>query len=142
MRFHASVIFYNVAIVIPIRWGYSITPSSYLELFILYKVIMNYWDTRAWGGKRGSTLPPRCIITAEKEIDLDTTFYQKDNNVPLKPLGLWYSIRDSYIKFINFKQKFDEDSILPKNLNIYKLTIYPNSLTTDIKIPIQIKSYN
>ena len=98
-------------------------------------------------GGGGSTLPQRCIITAEKEIDLDTTYDQKENQVPFKPLGLWYSIRDSYIKFINFKQTFNKDSILPKNLNIYKLTIYPNSLTTDIKNPdpnkiLQLKTYD
>jgi hypothetical protein len=91
--------------------------------------------------------PPRCIITTEKEINLNQTFDQKDNQVPFKPLGLWYSIRDSYIKFINFKQKFDNDSILPKNLNIFKLTIYPKHLTTDIKNPnpnkiLQLKTYD
>ena len=91
--------------------------------------------------------PPRSVITAEKEIYLDTTYDQKENQVPFKPLGLWYSIRDSYIKFINFKQKFNKDSILPKNLNIFKLTIYPNSLTTDIKNPnpnkiLQLKTYD
>ena len=57
-------------------------------------------------GARGEThFPPRCIITAEKEINLNTTFYQKDNQVPFKPLGLWYSIRDSYIKSINFQTR-------------------------------------
>ena len=91
--------------------------------------------------------PLRCIITAEKEINLDNSYDQKDNQVPFKPLGLWYAIGDSYIKFINFKQKFDKDSILPKNLNFFKLNIYPKHLTTDIKNPdpnkiLQLKTYD
>jgi hypothetical protein len=100
------------------------------------------------GGVRGERqFPPRSVITTEKEINLNQTFDQKDNQVPFKPLGLWYSIRDSYMKFINFKQKFDKDSILPKNLNIFKLNIYPNRLTTDIKNPnpnkiLQLKTYD
>jgi hypothetical protein len=95
--------------------------------------MINYGSARAW---RGTAVPTqRSIITTEKKIDLNKIYDQKDNQVPFKPLGLWYSIRDFYIKFVKSKQKFDKYSILPKNLNFFKLTIYPKSLTTDIKNP-------
>ena len=50
---------------------------------------------------------------------------------------------------MKFRQKYDynENYKLPKNLNIFKLTIYPRHLTTDIKNPnpnkiLQLKTYD
>ena len=77
--------------------------------------------------------PPRSIITTQKEINLDKIYDQKDNPSIFKPIGLWYAIGDSWYKFWyknNLKMKN-----LPKNLNIFKLSIRKNSFTTDIKNP-------
>jgi hypothetical protein len=81
----------------------------------------------------GSALPPRSIITAEKEIDLDKIYDQKNNPNPLKPLGLWYAIGDSWYK--HWYRNHLEMKNLPKNLNIFKLSIHKNSFTTDVKNP-------
>ena len=72
--------------------------------------------------------PPRSIITAEKEIDLNKIYDQKDNLSIFKPIGLWYAIGDSWYKYW-YK------NLLPKNLNIFKLSIRKNSFTTDLKNP-------
>jgi hypothetical protein len=86
------------------------------------------------GGVRGEArFPPRSIITTEKEIDLDKIYDQKDNPNQLKPIGLWYAIGDSWYKF--WYRNHLEMKNLPKNLNIFKLSICKNSFTSDIKNP-------
>ena len=109
------------------------------------------WNQPQIGGGRGELpFPPqRCLITTQKKIDLDKIYDQKDNLSAFKPLGLWYSIGNSWYKFMKFRQKYDynENYKLPKNLNIFKLTIYPRHLTTDIKNPnpnkiLQLKTYD
>jgi len=77
--------------------------------------------------------PPRSIITTEKEIDFDKIYDQKNNPNQLKPIGLWYAIGDSWYKFW-YKNHLKMKN-LPKNLNIFKLSIHKNSITTDIKNP-------
>jgi hypothetical protein len=85
--------------------------------------------------KGGSALPPlpRSIITTQKEIDLDKIYDQKDNPSIFKPIGLWYAIGDSWYKY--WYRSHLEMKNLPKNLNIFKLSIRKNSFTTDIKNP-------
>ena len=86
------------------------------------------------GGVRGEArFPPRSIITAEKEIDLDKIYDQKDNPSIFKPIGLWYTFGDSWYKF--WYKNHLEMKNLPKNLNIFKLSIRKNSFTNDIKNP-------
>ena len=77
--------------------------------------------------------PPRSIITAQKEIDLDKIYDQKNNPSIFKPLGLWYAIGDSWYKY--WYRNHLEMKNLPKNLNIFKLSIHKNSFTSDIKNP-------
>ena len=77
--------------------------------------------------------PPRSIITTQKEIDLDKIYDQKDNPSIFKPIGLWYAIGDSWYKY--WYKNHLEMKNLPKNLNIFKLSIRKNSFTTDIKNP-------
>ncbi len=105
--------------------------------------MINSGSARAWGGDesqaihqcKGGTavLPPRSIITAEKAIDLDKIYDQKDNPSIFKPIGLWYAIGDSWYKF--WYKNHLEMKNLPKNLNIFKLAICKNSFTSDIKNP-------
>jgi hypothetical protein len=104
--------------------------------------MLNCGSAKEWGDeesqvihqcKGGSALPPRCIITTEKEIDLDKIYDQKDNPSIFKPIGLWYAIGDSWYKF--WYKNHLEMKNLPKNLNIFKLSIRKNSFTTDIKNP-------
>lgn len=84
------------------------------------------------GGGRGERqFPPRTIISTQKEIDLDKIYNQKDNPSIFKPLGLWYAIGDSWYKY--WYRNHLEMKNLPKNLNIFKLSIRKNSFTTDIK---------
>ena len=96
--------------------------------------MINSGSARAWGGEGGNCRsPPRSIITTQKEIDLDKIYDQKDNPSIFKPLGLWYAIGDSWYKF--WYKNHLEMKNLPKNLNIFKLSIRKNSFTTDIKNP-------
>ncbi len=96
--------------------------------------MINSGSARAWGGKGGTAVPPpRSIITAENEIDLDKIYVQKNNPSIFKPLGLWYAIGDSWYKY--WYKNHLEMKNLPKNLNIFKLSIRKNSFTTDIKNP-------
>jgi hypothetical protein len=98
------------------------------------------------GGGRGERqFPPRTIITTQKEIDLNKIYDQKDNPSIFKPLGLWYAIGDSWYKY--WYRNHLEMKNLPKNLNIFKLSIRKNSFTTDIKNPnpnkiLRIKTNN
>ena len=86
------------------------------------------------GGKGGTVVPPpRSIITAQKEININQTYDQKDNPSIFKPIGLWYAIGDSWYKF--WYKNHLEMKNLPKNLNIFKLSIRKNSFTTDLKNP-------
>jgi hypothetical protein len=94
---------------------------------------MNY-GIQEHGGVRGEArFPPRSIITAEKEINLDKIYDQKNNPSIFKPLGLWYAIGDSWYKY--WYRNHLEMKNLPKNLNIFKLSIHKNSFITDIKNP-------
>ena len=108
--------------------------------------MINSESARAWGGKGGTAVPPpRSIITTQKEIDLNKTYDQKDNPSIFKPLGLWYAIGDSWYKY--WYRNHLEMKNLPKNLNIFKLSIRKNSFTTDIKNPnpnkiLRIKTNN
>jgi hypothetical protein len=105
--------------------------------------MINSGSARAWGGdesqvihqcKGGTAVPPlRSIITTQKEIDLNKIYDQKDNPNQLKPIGLWYAIGDSWYKFW-YKNHLKMKN-LPKNLNIFKLSIHKNSFITDLKNP-------
>jgi hypothetical protein len=96
--------------------------------------MINCESVRVWGGKGETVVPhPRSIITTQKEIDLNKTYDQKDNLSIFKPIGLWYAIGDSWYKF--WYKNHLEMKNLPKNINIFKLSIRKNSFTTDIKNP-------
>jgi len=64
---------------------------------------------------------------------LDKIYDQKDNPIIFKPLGLWYAIGDSWYKF--WYKNHLKMKILPKNINIFKLSIRKNSFTTNVKNP-------
>jgi hypothetical protein len=117
--------------------------------------MINSESARAWRGDESQVIhqckggkavpPPRSIITTQKEIDLDKIYDQKDNPSIFKPLGLWYAIGDSWYKY--WYKNHLEMKNLPKNLNIFKLSIRKNSFTTDIKNPnpnkiLRIKTNN
>ena len=100
-------------------------------------VLQEHWgvtNRKRFVSVRGERqFPLRSIITTQKEINLDKIYDQKDNPSIFKPLGLWYAIGDSWYKF--WYRNHLEIKNLPKNLNIFKLSIHKNSFTSDIKNP-------